>query len=292
MEKMNSKENIKIDFVGIGAVKSGTTWIAECLEEHPQISLPRKDQEKSAFFLRFPLTEKDIYYFEKLFPSPSKLKGDFHVAYLQNPKTAEKIKKHNPEIKIIVCLRNPVKMAWSQFRFLKFLKNRKWDNLREAVREEPAIIEYGFHQKYLQKYFDLFSRENILVLIYEDIEKDPLRFIQNIYSFLGVDPFFSPPSIHKKVNLTNFKMSWLGRLLHKGLIKPLLKHSSWAWKAKKSPFLKKIIFSFSEFYSSKGKFNSSLSENDCQWLMKIYKKDIEELENLINRNLKEWKKIC
>ncbi len=34
---MKPNNDFKIDFIGIGATKSGTTWIAQCLKEHPQI---------------------------------------------------------------------------------------------------------------------------------------------------------------------------------------------------------------------------------------------------------------
>ncbi len=37
-----TKQKIKIDFIGIGTARSATTWITECLKEHPQIKFIQK----------------------------------------------------------------------------------------------------------------------------------------------------------------------------------------------------------------------------------------------------------
>ena len=45
------KNNFNITFIGIGAHKSGTTWLANCLREHPEICFANK---------------KEVLYFNKL----------------------------------------------------------------------------------------------------------------------------------------------------------------------------------------------------------------------------------
>ena len=36
--------DFRIDFIGIGAPKSGTTWLADCLRRHPQIFVPEQKE--------------------------------------------------------------------------------------------------------------------------------------------------------------------------------------------------------------------------------------------------------
>ena len=38
---------LRIDFIGIGTGKSGTTWLAEILRQHPDIYYPAKRKEKN-----------------------------------------------------------------------------------------------------------------------------------------------------------------------------------------------------------------------------------------------------
>jgi hypothetical protein len=53
----------------------------------------------------------------------------------------------------------------------------------------------------LQRYFDRFPKEQLLVLVYEDIRKDPQQFIRSVYSFLGVDAAFEPSMLNREVNV-------------------------------------------------------------------------------------------
>jgi len=288
---MDIQDNFKINFIGIGAIKAASTWIYECLQEHPELCLAPKDQRRIAFFFKKNLFEKDLkdykYFFKK--DNQRQLKGDFHAGYLTSPEIINRVKEHNPDIKIVVCLRNPIARAFSEYRFLKFSKNAIWSNLEQGIQEDPRIMEHGLYYKYLKKYFKNFSRENILVLIYEDIKENPTRFIQRIYEFLGVDSSFVAPSINTKVNLTSFKSTKLGSFFHKKIIKPLLKNTKWAWKLKRSVVFKKLLCKFSELYSRKSKLTEEISPKTYQQLKNVYNQDIANLEKLINRDLSSWK---
>ena len=280
---------LKIDFIGIGAIKAATSWIYECLQEHPKIELAPKDQKDKVFFFKAKHNIEEFKKYKTYFNKRNILKGDFHAAYLTSPEIIDRAKEHNRDMKIVVCLRDPIERAYSEYRFLKFSRGAIWNNLEQGIQEDSRILEHGFYYKYLKDYFDVFPRENILVLIYEDIRKDPTKFIQRIYEFLEVNSDFIAPSMNTKVNLTSFKFTKLGGLIHKKIIKPLLKNTKWAWKLKKSIFLKKLLFKFSEFYSRKSKPAEEISPKTYEQLKNVYKQDIANLEKLINRDLSFWK---
>lgn len=282
--------DFKIDFVGIGAVKCGTTWIYECLQEHPQLSLAPKDQAQIALFFKESPSEAEMEEYKSFFWDKGSgiLNGDFHIGYLEDKKAVYRIKKHNPDIKIIVCLRNPIERVYSHYRYLKFSRNKDWDNLEQGLKQEPKMLEPGFYYKHLRIFFDNFPRENVLVLIYEEIKRDKKRFIQQIYKFLGVDDTFVPPSINIKVNLTQFKLTKLGKFIHKGIAKPLLKNTKWAWKLKQSIFIKKALCCLSEHYPGKDRPCPSIKEGTREYLRDIYREDIQNLEELINKDLSFW----
>ncbi|MFW6173882.1 MAG: sulfotransferase domain-containing protein, partial [Elusimicrobiota bacterium] len=108
---------MKINFVCIGASKCATTWLYECLKKHPEIYIASpKDSEETAFFRADNFSKKingyNLFFKEE---HEKKLKGNFNVGYLQCEKVAERIASYNPEMKIIVSLRNPIERAYSHY---------------------------------------------------------------------------------------------------------------------------------------------------------------------------------
>lgn len=279
----------KIDFAGIGAMKAATTWIYECLSEHPQVFLPPKDQFDSALFLQ-DLSRADDY-FKKYFlkAEENQLKGNFNVYYLYEKGVLERMKKHNPEIKIIVCLRDPIGRAYSHYSYLKSAQNKNWESFEQALDEEKKILDFGLYYKHLNNFFENLPRKNILVLLYDDIKKDRESFIRQIYEFLEIDDNIIPESLALKVNLSNFKETRLGSFLHNRLFAFLLKRTNWAWRLKRSVFIKKWFLRFAEHYIRED--NKKMSIKTLKKLQDFYKEDILRLEGLINIGLNQWKKF-
>jgi len=242
----------KIDFVGIGAMKAATTWIFECLKEHPDIFLPPKDQLDSSLFL---INDSKDGYFKKYFSRSknNQLKGNFNVYYLYEKGVLDRMKKNNSEIKIVVCLRNPIDRAYSHYNYLKSTKNKNWKSFEQALDEEGKILEFGLYYKHLNKFYECFPEENILVLLYDDINKHRGKFIKRIYNFLGVNDKLVPESLTLKVNLSQFKKPRLGSFLHNKLFTFLFRHVNWSWRLKESIFIKKWFLRFAEKYAPQDK---------------------------------------
>ena len=284
---MNSHKNdVKIDFVGIGAPKCATTWIYECLQEHPQIYLAPKDQSRTSFFMMDDFQERISAY--KSFLDKDKIKGVFTVFYWTRKDVPSRIRKHNPNIKLIVSLRNPVERAYSQYLHASSLGKKKEKNFEQAMKKDPeGILEPGFYYKHLIKYFEKFPSKNILILLYDDIKKDPIGTIQRIYKFLSVDPSFVPESAYQKVAVTKFKLTKLGKLIH-GEITPLLRKTKWGQRIHQSPWIRKYFYRFAEFYT-KGRQIPPMKKETREYLKRLYREDIENLEKLIGRDLSFWK---
>lgn len=279
--------NFKIDFVGIGAAKCATTWIYECLKEHPQIELAPKDQKDKVLFFKDP-DSREMKEYRSWFRREDTVKGDFHVHYLESEQALRRMKKHNENMKVIVCLRNPVERAWSHYNYYKFSSEQPEISFEEAAKKEPEIIDSGLYYKHLKKYYHAFDDSNILILIFEDLKEDQLNFIQNIYHFLGVKQDFTPPSLDLQINPTSFKQTGLGRLLHQRIAKPLLKNTKWAWNLKESVVAKKIIGGFSEAWGE-SKERKEMKPQMQKKLRNYYRGDIQKLEELTGRDLTSWK---
>lgn len=202
-----------IDFIGLGAQKSGTSWAYACLYEHPEICAPIKEIH---FFSR-PRFENGKEWYEKHFEKcGKKVTGEFSTSYLYSKEAPLRIKELYPEAKLIAILRNPVDRAISQYR-----NSIKGGHIAEDLSfasfmdSEKSVIEQGLYFRQLQQYLALFPKEQILILIYEDIKKDPQEFISRIYRHLGVDDRFAPSMLNAEINVARTpKVVAIERIMH------------------------------------------------------------------------------
>jgi hypothetical protein len=294
---MKGRNNFKIDFIGIGAQRCATTWISQCLKEHPQVCFSSKKEVD--FFTR---EEQDLKYYKSFFDHcpNKKVKGEFspqymHPEYAPPERTARRIKEIFPDVKLIACLRNPIERAYSQYFLEKELQRETAPTFEEAISKNiHKYIEAGFYYTLLKPYLDLFPRKNILILIHEDIEKNPLDFIQNIYNFIEINPSFIPPSLNKNLALPPKKNLYFISLINRADILGRRKLIEILKLAKINPLI--------NFWRKKEKekdypmplARSSISRPKMKletrkYLQRIYKNEVTHLSRVINRDLSVWK---
>lgn len=203
-----------VNFIGLGAQKSGTSWVYACLYEHPEIHAPIKELH---FFSRDRFSKGKEWYESHFSHAKEEQKvGEFSTSYLYSPETPERIAGMYPNVKLIAILRNPSTRAYSQYRnAIKAGEIGEDVTYDTYAAQEPSVIEQGKYASQLQRYYNHFKREQILVLIYEDIKKDPAAFIRHIYEFLGVDPTFRPSMLDKHINVARTpRMVGVERVMH------------------------------------------------------------------------------
>src|SRR5665648_698992 len=116
----------KVDFFIVGQPKSGTTALAQFLEEHPEITITIP--KETGFWARDLMDESEAFHSTKNFQTvrsmeeytnsfkhanKDQLVGDASTTYLYSKTAAKEIKKYNPKAKIIIMLRNPMDMVYS-----------------------------------------------------------------------------------------------------------------------------------------------------------------------------------
>lgn len=194
-----------IDFIGIGAQRTSTSWVYACLYEHPDICAPIKEIH---FFSR-PRFENGKEWYEAHFArcDAGKVKGEFSTSYLYTEGTAEKIHAMYPHAKIIAIVRNPIDRARSQYgNSVKAGEIPESMSFEEFYKTERSVLEQGLYAQQLKRYVALFPTSQILVCVYED-NKNPEAFIQHIYEFLGVRTDFVPSMLHDVINVTRVPKS-------------------------------------------------------------------------------------
>ncbi len=282
------KNSFKIDFIGIGVQRAGTTWIANCLKEHPQICL---SSPKEVHFFGTPSYNYGLNWYSKHFLcQKEQIVGEYDAGYYSSFPTAKQIKKHFPDTKLIICLRNPIERAFSNYLSVASFefKNKSFE---EYLEKHPEITKRGFYYSYLSNYFKLFPRQNILILIYEEINRDPKAFIKKVYQFLNVNDQFIPPSLLKTKNPSK---NYRAALAKKTMGKAIKKINSYKFGVIVANFFKKIGFKkiielIDKIISSPiGKY-PQIDPSTRKRLLKVYQQDIKKLEKLIGLNLNFWR---
>ncbi len=288
------------DFIGIGNQKAATSWIFQCLQDHPEIC--GSSSKEIHFFDKDYNYNKGLNYYRSFFSHCNKniVKGEFTPRYIFIPRVAERIYKNYPNIKLVVCLRNPVERTISQYRYALQQKGRlsTYKNFREAFKKDQELIERGFYYKHLSRFLKFFSKENIMILIYRELKNNPLENIQSIYSFLGVDPEFVSGNLYKKKNVTGEKVvknniPIINNIFYRG--RRIIKSDSCLDKAIDKIGVKQkinqIVKRNKKEVSTEEQIKlPQISQEDKFYLRGIYKEDISNLEWLLNRDLSFWKK--
>ena len=279
--------NFTIDFIGIGAPKSGTTWLSECLREHPDVCMSEPKEvhffnKTYAFYWgqqewKYP---KGIEWYQDHWQGyrEGQKRGEYSVFYLQDEGTPELIYTHFPKTKLIVCLRHPRERLYSHYLHPK--QNRDIPSLTEVIEKYPEFVAQGFYDEHIKRYLKYFSEDQLHIVFYEDIKKHPKKILEDVYTFIGVKKDFEPPSLHRKVSPLTGKYKlvrgrWAGRISR---ILDTLYLKSFA----KSIMLTRLQKKSSSQYEACEKEVGEI-------LKKIYLTHIEELERMTKKDLSSWK---
>jgi Sulfotransferase family len=202
------------DFFIVGHQKSGTTALWEMLRRHPQIFMPRvKEPRYFAFDLRSPIQEPSVLYrqtfegYQRLYaPAPaSQLVGDASPQYLRSRVAAREIARVQPGARIVAILREPAS-------FLRSFHMQSVENHVETERDlakalaleadrregrsvprnchHPQDLLYLDHARYveqLSRYHEAFGSEQVLVVIYDDFQRDNVGTVRAVLRFLKLD---------------------------------------------------------------------------------------------------------
>ena len=172
------------NFLFIGPDKSGSTWLQARLSTHPQVFLPAA---KDTYFFGAEFGRGVDWYaahFAKATPAQVVV-GEICHDYLFDSQAADRILDLIPNAHLMVCLREPVDRAFSQY--LNMLRNG-WDlgGFSDAVAAHPEIIDNSRYGKHLAAYYARFPSEQILVTWFDELAADPQQFLDGVTAALHI----------------------------------------------------------------------------------------------------------
>lgn len=189
------------DFLIIGAQKSGTSWLAHQLRQHPQVFVHPRE-------LRYFNTPRNLergpdWYEDQFARAPAgRILGEKTPGYMcanlssvANPNVHESMHALLPGAKLLAVLRNPVERAISAFhhhaRRLRLPRDASIDGVllgqHPELEERYGFVQRGFYARQLAALLELYPREQLLVLILEeDVRSAPAAALARVCRFLGV----------------------------------------------------------------------------------------------------------
>ncbi|MBF1801809.1 sulfotransferase domain-containing protein [Alloalcanivorax profundimaris] len=285
----------KPDFLIVGGAKSGTTSLSRYLNAHPKIRVVSEGLEFFGEYENAGLQIESQDRYLSLFNNiPSNIiAGEKSVSYLYSREAPGQIYKMNPDMKIIIILRNPIFRAYSDY----------WHRVREGTEElsfDEALVKereriqcgarfelhyanYGLYYEKVKNYIDIFGQKNVLVLTYDDLKSDPERVCGECFDFFGLEKPSSGADfiVHNKGGMNNNEFyRKLLKLAGNKMVKRLVRIFV--------PFgiKRKITIGIMNKYQENE--YPPISDQQFNNLKVFYRNDLERLSELLGRDLTSW----
>jgi hypothetical protein len=188
-----------VEFIIMGVQRGGTTSLAKNLSLHKDIFLNGDTDPRKSEIHYFDLNwHKCNDWYKKKFDYKKQLVGDKTPDLFNLTSTFPLIQKINPFVKLIIVLKDPILRAFSAWKMMTayFGENRSFE---ECIKGERKIknktfyniatqyLERGLYYKQLKELGRWFPKQNILVLISDEVEVDTDKEYRKIYEFLNID---------------------------------------------------------------------------------------------------------
>lgn len=297
------------NFVVVGAQKSASTFVDECLKEHPAIFMPRYE---TPFFEDPDYDRGAIADVEALF-TPVTHETAFGIKrpdYLGRAECPPRLARHLPAAKLIAVLREPVSRAVSACHWYMqvgilpvrplnaTLHDLLHGDLSARYPKAREIVDYGFYHQHLARYRRTFPPEQMLILLHDELLAAPHAAIRRVYQFLGVDDSYMPQALHRHPKATVYapsRLRWLAQANRRFFYDYVpygeqqtallpktnrgLRLAYYAMVATDRVLLERLID------NEKPSLDPALAHD----LARVYAEDVDALEACLGRSLAAWK---
>jgi hypothetical protein len=281
----------------VGASKSGTSWLSEIFSRHKSLFVPKKKEihyfNKEGIGksnIPNPNYAKDINWYHSHFQgSNGRLCIDLSPLYLLS--SEKNIYHYNNDAKIIILLRDPSSRSISDF---KYRIQKGWlsknCSFEEAIKKYPEIIDHSLYFNNLLRYVETFGRENVLVILFDEIKEHPKNALKKCSNFLNINDF-KDINANKRINVTRYPkyQSIIYILTHIRLALFKIGAGKIYQALVNIGIIKKLLKKL-QTHDKIRDFDGVKSLNHAYLFSKYFSEDINNLENFLNIDLNSWKR--
>lgn len=302
----------KPNFLVLGAPKCGTTSLQYYFEQHPDVFVPFI-KEANYFAFDIPLNKRRAKNEQEFWAMFEEVKnesaiGEVSIWYMYSQIASQKIKETlGDDVKLIAMVRNPIQATYSMYNQWTFVGEEDIENFedaldadaerkaksKEGVWKGSEFFMYADIYKYteqLKRYYEIFDKDQIKVVLYDDFRKDTEGAFRDMLRFLEVKqpdyPLnFEVVNAHKKVKNRGIRDFYLKNI---GSVRSIAKQIIPNDKVRRklgvgfSSQVKKLYTDFQE--------KEAMTPAAHQRLVEIYKPEIEDLSDFLKRDLTHWLK--
>lgn len=192
---------LKVNTIIIGAGRSGTTTLYRMMEQHHDVCFSEI---------------KEVHYFSvpDLYKRGESYLHSFYKKHRKEPVLAladtylmidhdgiKRLHEYNPEMKIIVILRNPVDRAWSSYNYsVNYGHHKAYGKFTDSIAIEKCIAEEvdiakrnnlghfyaGLYYLHLEKWLKVFRRDQLLILTTNELKTSQAEIAEKLFTFLEI----------------------------------------------------------------------------------------------------------
>lgn len=292
-------EIIKPNAFIVGAPKSGKVSLRYWLSQHPDLYVSMIDvnyfsDDVEGSKERVKTLKQYLSYFKE--GKDKKIVLDQATRYLVSRVAANKIKEFNPSSKIIVNIRNPADLMFSWHNALRRFGFETEPNFYKAIEKEeqrkkktkPGYIKNYFYREIvdfypqIKRYMDLFGKENVKVILLDELRDKPEETYYDLLKFLGLKKF-KPDFSRKNETKTEPKSQTHVRIMNTFLRLPSPVRS----------FIKffipiKVVSKFKSSGVKESKVKEKIDPKIKKEINSSFKDNLQKLEKLIDKDLSDW----
>jgi hypothetical protein len=190
-----------VDFIIAGTMKGGTSAAKINFAKHPDISIVEREIH---YFDNKDNFQKGVEWYKNHFDYSKKMVGDKNHDILYENFCLELVQNINPQVKLILFLRNPIERAYSHWKMLRDIfhynfsfeysvmdeiNNRMGENRDPRLSFYYHIVQRGFYYEQISKMMEYFPRDNIYITISEKTRNNMKEEYQKIFAFLNLPSY-------------------------------------------------------------------------------------------------------
>lgn len=191
-----------VEIFHLGPPKTATTWLYNNLRTHPDILTSPRDSIHY-FDIHYHLGQ-DWYasQFETSGRENRKL-FDPTYSYICCERAPKRIYKENPSAKLMFSLRHPADRAFSHYWHMKKTGQLTFpfSDILNHYDFFCLWLGFGLLGQRVEELLELFSREQLHPIMYDDISTRPRETFRSVLQFCGIDEFHLPDALEAKVNV-------------------------------------------------------------------------------------------
>jgi hypothetical protein len=268
------------DCIYAGAPKAASTWLYECVADHPEV-VTHEDDSLHYFDIK---EHRGTQWYRDAFPDAAadQVIWEASPSYLFTAETPARIAELLPDVTLMFCLRNPVLRAFSNW-WHGYSSNYWSYEFEETLAEFPPYqicVEPGFYASHLDRFEEHFDPEQLHVLFFDDLVADDAAFLADVFDILGVDASYKPAPLGEKSNTARTEAP----AIYQRGVNWMRENVSDDLNAKLRP----VWEQFRWFIEDKSAYDEGMDPEMRAQLEQTYAPDVRRLETKVDRDLGHW----